>query len=123
MTDERILELCRKALGWKHLGAVGVVLQPGEKYIRDVDEKYKGQRWCMSGGNDWWDDPRGHWVCGHCESLPNPLHDDADAMRLLKRFPVTCVDALDCLRWALGNRRREASPPAPGTEADAHEST
>ena len=81
MTDEQITEACRLALGWKHLGAVGVAgPKPGEPDPPGL--------WCLSGGNDWWRDPEGNPVCGRCESLPDPLHDRAQAMALVEEFSI-----------------------------------
>ena len=79
MTDLEITELCAEAMGWKHLGAVGV--EPP----RQGEPDPKGL-WCLSGGNDWWEDPEGHAVCARCSGIPDPLHDGAQAMALVKRF-------------------------------------
>lgn len=49
-----------KALGYKHLGAIGVV---GER---------KGKLYCLSGGNDYWQRPdqEEYAICGPCEGFP-----------------------------------------------------
>jgi len=86
MSDAELTELCALAMGWKHLGAIGVTLPPEIKYPSEADERFKGKLWCLSGGNDWWLDPGGHNVCGLCSQIPDPLHDDAQAMALVKRF-------------------------------------
>ena len=87
MTDLEAVKLCAEAMGWKHLGAIGVQLDEAERYsARELDEKYKGRLWCLSGGNDWWINPEGHSVCAPCSGIPNPLEDDAQAMALVKRF-------------------------------------
>lgn len=81
MTDEEMTKLCAEALGWKHLGAVGVEPPPRDK------QDYSGL-WCRSGGNDWWINPLGHNVCGPCSGIPDPLNNDADAMALVKKVPM-----------------------------------
>jgi hypothetical protein len=80
VTDIEMMELCLAAMGWKHLGAVGVA--PPKRGEPDP----KGL-WCLSGGNDWWLNPEGHSVCAPCSGLPDPLHEDAQAMALVKKFP------------------------------------
>jgi hypothetical protein len=91
MTDLEMVKLCAEAMGWRHLGAVGI--EPPKRGEPDP----KGP-WCLSGANDWWLSPDGHHVCGPCCGVPaDYLNDDAQAMALLKRFPVTCIDALDTL--------------------------
>ena len=75
MSDLELTKLCAEAMGWKHLGAIGV--PPPKRGESDP----KGL-WCLSGGNDWWLNPEGHRVCGQCSSIPDPLHDDAQAMAL-----------------------------------------
>lgn len=96
MTDEQITEACRIALGWKHLGAVGVELSPDERHSpSEVNKKYPKQLWCLSGGNDWWQDPEGHSACGRCESLPEPLTDDAVAMALVKKLLLMITPHVD----------------------------
>lgn len=82
MTDDEINERCMLAVGWKHLGAVGVA--PPKRGEADPPGL-----WCLSGGNDWWTDPKGASVCGRCESLPVPLTDDAEAMALVKHFGIS----------------------------------
>ena len=79
MTDLEITKLCAEAMGWKHLGAVGVT--PPKRGEADP----KGL-WCLSGGNDWWINPAGFNVCAPCQGIPDPLHDDAQAMALVKRL-------------------------------------
>lgn len=77
MSDLEITKACAIAMGWQHLGAVGLDKMPADG---------KGL-WCLSGANDWWIDPEGHHVCGPCEGLPpDYLNDDAQAMALVKRF-------------------------------------
>lgn len=88
MTDEEITKLCAEAMGWKHLGAVGVVPAEGE-YSREVEAKYPGKLWCLSRKNDWWEDPEGRSVCGPCSGIPDPLSNDADAMALVKRLKLS----------------------------------
>lgn len=81
MTDLEITKLCAEAMGWRHLGAVGVPVPP-------EGERDKSGLWCMSGGNDWWIHPDGHHVCGPCSGIPDPLHDDAQAMALVKKVRI-----------------------------------
>jgi len=79
MTDLEMTKLCAEALGWKHLGAVGLTFRP---------ENEKGL-WCMSGANDWWQSPHGDYVCNPCTAaVPDPLHDDAQVMTLIKTFKL-----------------------------------
>jgi hypothetical protein len=85
MTDEEMRNLCAEAMGWKHLGAVGIQLPDGMRGS-EADRLYPGKLWCLSGANDWWKHPEGSHICGRCESIPNPLEDDAQAMALVKRF-------------------------------------
>ena len=47
-----------KALGWKHLGAIGTVEYTGHGF------------WCLSGANDWWETPEGERACGPCCGYP-----------------------------------------------------
>ena len=75
MTDLEMTRACAEAMGWKHLGAVGV--EPPKRGEPDP----KGL-WCLSGGNDWWVNPQGYNVCAPCSGIPDPLHDDAQAMAL-----------------------------------------
>ena len=82
MTDLEITKLCAEAMGWKHLGAIG----------HDQPEEHPTKLWCLSGGNDWWQNPEGSKVCGRCESIPDPLHDDAQAMALVKKMRLSIVD-------------------------------
>ena len=89
MTDLEITKLCAEAMGWQHLGPVGVVLPTDVKYPSEADERFKGQLWCLSGGNDWWKNPSGETICGRCESIPDPLHDDAQAMALVKKMELS----------------------------------
>ena len=79
MTDLEMTRACAEAIGWKHLGAVGV--EPPKRGEPDP----KGL-WCLSGGNDWWVNPQGYNVCAPCSGIPDPLHNDAQAMALHKRF-------------------------------------
>lgn len=79
MTDLEITKLCAEAMGWKHLGAVGV--EPPKRGEPDPPGL-----WCLSGGNDWWVDPEGHSVCAPCCGIPDPLHDDAQCFALVKKF-------------------------------------
>ncbi len=88
MTDQEIRKLCAEAMGWKYLGPVGVVLKDDERRGSVADERYPGKLWCLSGANDWWEDPEGHSVCGPCQGIPDPLNDDAVAMALVKRFSL-----------------------------------
>ena len=81
MTDLEIIRRCAEAMGWKHLGAVGV--PPPERGEPDPVKP-----WCRSGGNDWWIDPEGRNVCAPCSGIPDPLHDDAQAMALVKKFEL-----------------------------------
>jgi hypothetical protein len=92
LTDEQMRVRCAEALGWKHLGPVGVELTVEELKALGpsaVDAKYPGKLWCLSGGNDWWlhSNGRDH-VCGRCESIPDPLNSPEDAWRLADRFPL-----------------------------------
>lgn len=75
MTDLEATRLCAEAMGWKHLGAVGI------PYVRG--EMPEGSYWCMSGANDFWIDPEGFRICAPCQGIPDPLHDDAQAMALV----------------------------------------
>ena len=86
MSDLEMTRLCAVAIGWKHLGAVGIILPPEVKYPSQVDARFTGKLWCLSGGNDWWETPTGETVCGLCESIPDPLNDDSQAMALVKKF-------------------------------------
>ena len=91
LTDEQMRERCAVAMGWKHLGAVGVQLTPKEldhASPRDVDKVYPGQRWCLSGANDWWETPAGHVICGPCQGIPDPLARQEDCWQLADRFPL-----------------------------------
>ena len=85
MTDLEMTRLCAEAMGWIHLGAIGYVPQDGESY-EDIEKACDGKSWCKSGGNDWWRDPQGMQICGPCSGIPDPLHDDALAMALVKKF-------------------------------------
>lgn len=78
-TDVEITALCAEALGWKHLGAVGI--EPPKRGEPDP----KGL-WCLSGANDWWESPEGWHVCGPCQGIPDPLNDDEDAMALVRKL-------------------------------------
>lgn len=82
MTDIEMTKLCALAMGWKHLGAVGV--EPPKRGEPDP----KGL-WCMSGGNDWWMNPDGYNVCAPCSGIPDPLQDSAHALALVKRLGLT----------------------------------
>lgn len=90
MTDFEITRLCAEAMGWTHLGAVGVDLS-GIKYPSEADAKFPGKLWCLSGHNDWWKDPDGFSVCAPCQGIPDPLHDDAQVMALVKKFQLCIV--------------------------------
>jgi len=81
MTDAEIVQKCAVAMGWKHLGAVGI--DPPKR----GEPEPKGL-WCLSGGNDWWLDLEGNPVCGTCESIPDPLNDKAQAMELVIKFEI-----------------------------------
>lgn len=48
-----------KAEGYVHRGAIGI-----------IGSRKEGERYCLSEGNDWWDAPEGHWICGPCEGFP-----------------------------------------------------
>lgn len=87
MTDLEVTALCAEALGWIHLGAVGV--DPPKRGEPDPPGL-----WCLSGGNDWWINPEGHHVCAPCSGIPDPLHDDAQAMALVKKFRIQ-IDPYD----------------------------
>lgn len=89
MDDKEITKLCAEAMGWKHLGAVGVLPLEGEEkrdYANRADAA--GKLWCYSLQNDWWTDPDGRSVCGPCQGIPDPLHNDEDAMALVKKLRV-----------------------------------
>lgn len=88
MSDVELTNLCAEAMGWKHLGAVGVELREDERRGSIADARYPGKLWCLSGGNDWWIDPEGHSVCGPCCGIPDPLRNDSDAMALVKRLEL-----------------------------------
>lgn len=88
-TDDELTRLCAEAMGWKHLGPVGVLLLPEERRGSIADARYPGKLWCLSGQNDWWQDPEGRDVCEPCTgSVPDPLNNDAHAMALIKRFSL-----------------------------------
>ncbi len=81
MTDLEITKLCAEARGWVHLGAIGV-----------NHERTDCTPWCLSGANDWWKDPEGNFVCNYCTaSVPDPLHDDAQTMALVKLLKLTIL--------------------------------
>lgn len=82
LSDEEITVLCAKALGWKHLGGVGIALEPNGRggFNHGPDD---GSYWCMSGHNDWWLSPAGGRVCRPCMSIPDPLKDKTQAMDLV----------------------------------------
>ena len=82
LTDLDMTKLCAEAMGWKHLGAVGV--EPPNSGQPDP----KGL-WCLSGGNDWWQDPKGFKVCAPCSGIPDPLNNDVDAMALAKKLYIS----------------------------------
>src|SRR3990167_1051712 len=84
MTDLEMTRACAEAMGWKHLGAVGV--EPPKRGEPDP----KGL-WCLSGGNDWWVNPQGYNVCAPCSGIPDPLHDDAQAMALVKKLRLDII--------------------------------
>lgn len=78
-SDAELLEAARLMLGWKHLGAVGV---PRE---RSAETDPSGL-FCLSGGNDWWKNDEGQTVCGVCENLPDPIHLDRWAFKLVTKL-------------------------------------
>ena len=80
------------AMGWTHLGNVGV--KPPERGEADP-----AGLWCLSGGNDWWLDPEGHSVCAPCGGIPNPLEDDAAAMALVKRLGLMLTKDIVPEEW------------------------
>ena len=88
MTDLEITKLCAEALGWVHLGAIGTTYERSDGL------------YCLSGGNDWWRDPDGNSICGRCEQIPDPLHDDAQAMALVKKLRLQ-IDPHD-EQWNVG---------------------
>jgi len=95
MNDLEITRLCAEAMGWKHLGAIGT----GE---RNESNPGDTRPYCLSGANDWWQDPHGFMVCEPCTgSVPNPLHDDARAMALGKKFPEIFSRAVQEWVWRL----------------------
>ena len=53
------------ALGYQHLGAVGV-----------SHENKNGIPWCLSKRNDWWKGDKGEWICGPCEGFPRSYSTD-----------------------------------------------
>lgn len=99
MTDLEATRLCAVAMGWKHLGAVGVPYVP----YHTPDDAF----WCLSGGNDWWLDPEGYRICGPCQGIPDPLHDDAQAMALVKRLRLD-VQSLKEVQWLVSCPKRDA---------------
>mgnify|MGYP001611419028 CR=1 FL=1 len=45
-----------------------------------------------------------HWFMdGHVEKIYDPLHDDAQAMALLRKYTSFCIDALNNERWRAYN--------------------
>jgi hypothetical protein len=79
VTDLEMTKLCAEAMGWKHLGAVG----------HDKPERHATKPYCLFGCNDWWLDPSGYELCcGPCQMHYDPLHHDAQAMALVKRFEL-----------------------------------
>lgn len=102
MDDLEITKACALAMGWKHLGAVGVELSEAERGSPSrADKAYPGKLWCLSGGNDWWLNPEGYHVCGPCQGIPDPLHDDAQAMALVKRFHLSITPEFDSTEWSI----------------------
>lgn len=81
MTDLELTQACAEAMGWKHLGAVGV--EPPKRGGEDPSGL-----WCLSGGNDWWINPEGHHVCAPCSGIPDPLHDKTQCFELIERFDL-----------------------------------
>lgn len=54
-----------RALGWQHLGAVG------------VNYENKDKPWCLSTGNDWWQAPGDKYpTCGPCHGIPYAYSTD-----------------------------------------------
>lgn len=88
-TDEELTKLAALALGYKHLGPVGVLLAEDERRGSVADAKYPGKLWCLSGSNDWWESPEGHAICGPCQMHFDPLHNDEHAMALVKKLKLT----------------------------------
>jgi hypothetical protein len=83
MTDLEINARCAEAMGWKNLGPIG------------VDYENETIPYCKIGANDWWLSPSGHNICGPCYGIPQDfLHDDAQAMALVKKFPIECAQAI-----------------------------
>jgi hypothetical protein len=69
------------ALGWKHLGAIGQTKPSSD-----------GTPWCRSEQNDWWQSPKGHFVCGPCFGLPYEWSTDwAHGGPLIEQFGITVV--------------------------------
>jgi hypothetical protein len=93
MTDLEMTKLCAEAMGWQYLGDIGT-----------DHENSNGRPYCLSGGKDWWKSPEGETVCNHCYGrVPDPLHDDAQAMALVKKFGI-CLEppmlpTMDWLAW------------------------
>lgn len=98
MDDLQATRLCAEAMGWKHLGAVGI------PYVRG--EMPEGSYWCMSGANDFWLDPEGFRICAPCQGIPDPLHDDAQAMALVKRFrlEIRSTGEFNEDYWSVGDK-------------------
>lgn len=93
MDDMEMNRKCAEAMGWKHLGAIGVELSEAERGSPSrADKAYPGKLWCLSGGNDWWLNPEGHHVCGPCQGIPDPLHDKAQCFELIERFRLDILD-------------------------------
>ena len=102
MTDIEITKLCAEAMGWKHLGAVGILPLPGENkgdYANRADKL--NLPWCYSNQNDWWVDPEGRRVCGPCEMNLDPLHDDAQAMALVKKLQLSIAEPRAGCGWGV----------------------
>ena len=82
MTDLEMTRLCAEAMGWKTKVVSGV---PYDTVYRLKEQSPKGE-W-----NEW-----------------NPLHDDAQAMALVKKCKLTIQREHHGDRWAVGNPHPEA---------------
>jgi hypothetical protein len=95
MTKHRVSELegalldaaVALALGYKHLGAVGV-------NYRNTD----GKPFCLSGCNDWWQDEGGHFLCSGCHGFPDGYSENwSDGGPIIERERIT-VQPMDFMR-------------------------
>ena len=68
MNDLEITRLCAEAMGYTDISEIEFPNDP-QRYVSAMDQKFRGLLW-------------------------NPLHDDAQAMALVKKFPIDCLNAM-----------------------------